>query len=164
MGTSGNDAVGILVVDRDPVLLDQVKRTLEVRGFRPETAASGARGLVLARGRMPALMIIGTELSDCSGFEFANSVCGEYPADEIPIIYMSTGHDPEAIAAARAAGGVYCLTKPVDELALLDLVDQALWMPHLVRRHLDIHTHSGAVKAPRVFARESVRVASHKHA
>jgi FixJ family two-component response regulator len=77
------------------------------------------------------------------------------------LIFVSAGQDPEAIAAARAAGGVYCLSKPIDDLVLLDLVEQALWMPHLVRRHLDVHGHGKHLKAPRVLTREAHRSTVH---
>ena len=41
----------------------------------------------------------------------------------------------EKAAKAQTAGGSYYLRKPFDPEVLLELVDKALWMPHLVHSH-----------------------------
>jgi CheY-like chemotaxis protein len=50
----------------------------------------------------------------------------------VPVIFLSAAQIPHIVRRAREAGGTYYLRKPVDPDVLIELVDKALWMPHLV--------------------------------
>ncbi len=150
MGKSGNESVRVLVVDHDRQELDRIGAVLRSEGFQCESSTSAARALVSARSHMPSLMILEVQLDACSGFEFAQTVKQEYPRQDIPVIFIAQSRGSEIIDESRRAGGTYCLSKPIDPSVLVELVDKALWMPHLVRRHIDNAAHSVAPKAPRV--------------
>jgi len=150
MGDSGNQAIRILVVDQDLEMGGRISHMLLTEGYRCEATTSAARGLVSARSQMPSLMIIDTDLDACSGFAFAQNVREEYPQHDIPVIFVSQSHQQAIVNEARAAGGTYFLSKPIDLSVLLELVDKSLWMPHLVRRHIDNQAHPAIPKPPRV--------------
>jgi DNA-binding response OmpR family regulator len=152
MGDSANRAVRILVVDPDLETSDRICRALLNEGYQCECTASAARALVLTRTQLPSLMIVHTELDACSGFDFVRTVRSEYARQEIPVIYVSQSTSPEIVTESRNAGGIYFLSKPIDPSVLLELVDKSLWMPHLIRRHIDNAAHLPGPKAPRVFA------------
>jgi DNA-binding response OmpR family regulator len=152
MGDSTNRAVRILVIDPDLETSDHICRVLLNEGYQCEHTSSAARALVLTRNQLPALMIVHTQLDACSGFDFVRTVRCEYPRQELPVIYVSQSSSPEIVTEARNAGGIYFLSKPIDPSVLLELVDKSLWMPHLIRRHIDNAAHQPAPKAPRVFA------------
>ena len=51
---------------------------------------------------------------------------------DVPLMFLSGAQIPDIIRRAHAAGGTYYLRKPFDPQVLLELVDKALWMPHLI--------------------------------
>jgi PleD family two-component response regulator len=152
MGQSSNRAVRILVVDRDPHAGQQIRNALQSEGYHCEYSTNAAGALTQARQHMPALMIVNTQLDACSGFELADTVCSEYPRQDIPVIFISESRTGDSLAESQRAGGIYFLSKPIDPSVLFELVDKALWMPHLIRRHIDAAAHPSGPKPPRVLS------------
>jgi FixJ family two-component response regulator len=77
------------------------------------------------------------------------------------VIFIAPPIEDDLLDAARRAGGVYFLTKPIDPSVLVELVNTALWMPHLIRRHVDRVAHSAIPKPPRLLTDKSwIRVKS----
>jgi DNA-binding response OmpR family regulator len=150
MGNSANQATRILVVDRDRDAARLVREALLDAGFDCECSFNAAGALTQTRQKLPAVMIVDTQLDACSGFEFARTVRGEYRGQDIPVIFVSDSRANELPAESHLAGGLYFLSKPIDPSVLLELVDKALWMPHLIRGHIDAAGHSSLPRAPRV--------------
>lgn len=148
MTFSNNLAVRILVVDRDARSAEQIRRLLWQEGFGCQVASDAAQALTSARENLPCLMIVDTQLDACSGFDLVRAIKDENPRHEIPVIFISETGTSEMIAHCRQAGGTYFLGKPFDPSVLLELVDKALWMPHLVRRHIDAVAHESGPRAP----------------
>jgi CheY-like chemotaxis protein len=46
-------------------------------------------------------------------------------------MFLSGAQIPDIIRRSHAAGGTYYLRKPFDPEVLVELVQKALWMPHL---------------------------------
>ena len=157
MTDSTNRSVRVLVVDSDPVSGKNLCEWLFKEGYTAEYSASASRALLMARRSAPTVMVIDTDLEACTGYDFAKTVMDEYPNHDIPVIFTSsTGHDEAAIEKSRAAGGMYFLSKPIDTSVLLELVDKSLWMPHLVRRHIENQAHESGPKSPRMLNAESM--------
>ncbi|MCA9150947.1 MAG: response regulator [Planctomycetales bacterium] len=149
-------ATRLLVVDRDNNCRDYICSQLENAGFPCDGAPTAAIGLDLARREMPSLIIVETQLDACSGFDFVRTVNHEYLGNDIPIIYISATSSSEVIAECHEAGGTYFLSKPIDPTVLIELVDKALWMPHLIRRHVDVAAHP-TTRAPRILGEVAAR-------
>jgi DNA-binding response OmpR family regulator len=156
MSDAGNQAVRILVVDRDLESGQQIRDALQSEGFRCEFLSSAAGALTNARQFLPDLMIVDTQLDACSGFDFVRTVQDEYPRHDIPVIFVSQSRAGDLLTESRNAGGIYFLSKPIDPSVLCELVDKALWMPHLIRRHIDASGHPTLPKAPRVLMEKGV--------
>lgn len=150
MANASNRTVKILVLDRDERFTHQISSALIQEGFACDSCNDAAQGLTSARRELPSLMIVETELDACSGFDFVRTVQDEYLGQEIPVIFVSGARTAELVDSSRRAGGIYFLGKPIDPSVLLELVDKALWMPHLVRRHIDAVAHESGPRAPRV--------------
>ena len=156
MADSTNRSVRILVVDADSASGQQICESLFNEGYSAEYSSSAARALLMARRSAPSVMIIDTDLDGCSGYEFAKTVRDEYPHHDFPVIFTSSREQgSEIIAESRSAGGMYFLRKPIDLSVLLELVDKSLWMPHLVRRHIDNQAHPDSPKTPRWMTSDS---------
>ena len=159
MRDSGNSATKILVVDRDHDSAQRMRTALLHEGFRCQSSSSAAAALTHARQQLPSLMIVDTHLDACSGFDLVENIKDNYPRHDIPVIYISDSQTGDMLAESRDAGGLYFLSKPIDPSVLLELVDKALWMPHLVRRHIDASAHPAVPKPSRVLTEKSaVRV------
>jgi CheY-like chemotaxis protein len=152
MGNTSNQWTPILVVDRDQQTGLTIRDTLLRHGFECYFASSAASGLTSAHQQVPALMIVDTELDVCTGFDFAQTIKDEYLQHDIPVIFVSRAANDELLEASRKAGGVYLLSKPIDPSVMVELVNTALWMPHLVRRHIDAVAHGAIPRPPRMLS------------
>jgi DNA-binding NarL/FixJ family response regulator len=56
---------------------------------------------------------------------------------EIPVMFLSAARDPQIVALTQQAGGAFYLGKPFDPNVLIEMVDRAMWMPHLIRSRLE---------------------------
>jgi CheY-like chemotaxis protein len=55
---------------------------------------------------------------------------------DVPVMFLSGAQIPDIIRRSHAAGGTYYLRKPFDPHVLVELVDKAMWIPHLVGRRM----------------------------
>ncbi|MCH8184218.1 MAG: response regulator, partial [Proteobacteria bacterium] len=75
-------------------------------------------------------------LAGHSGLELCEQLKRREALRDVPIMFLSGAQIPDIIRRSHAVGGVYYLRKPFDPEVLTDLVDKALWMPHLVGQRL----------------------------
>ncbi|MCP4194030.1 MAG: response regulator [Planctomycetaceae bacterium] len=152
MGSLGNQSVHILVVDQDAQSGNQIRQTLIDEGYSSWFSTDGAQAIELARQQMPSLMIVDTDLGRTTGFDLCRSIQAEYPRHDIPVIFVSKDRNTELISRSKNAGGIYFLGKPLDPSVLLELASKALWMPHLIKCHIDTKTHNPSRKGPRMLS------------
>ncbi len=73
---------------------------------------------------------------------------------DVPLMFISSSQRPDIIRRTHEAGGAYYLRKPFDPEVLIELVNKALWMPHLVKTRIENNdlriesTDSGRPAAP----------------
>ena len=158
MSNFGNQSVHILVVDQDAMAGGHTRQTLIDEGYSCWFSADAAQGIELARQQIPSLMIVDTDLGRTSGFDFYRLVQAEYPRHDIPIIFVSEDRNSDLVSRCHQAGGIYFLGKPLDPSVLLELTSKALWMPHLIKRHIDTQAHNPIQKGPRMFSEGGLRI------
>ncbi len=100
----------ILVVERDPHILSQVRRILEQEGYEVHTATAGRSGWNLFQSASPDLVLLGWELADMAGLDLLTQIkkSGRY----IPAIVLAGASETAAIAALRHGADDY-LSKPL---------------------------------------------------
>ena len=101
----------ILVVEADPELQVQMARTLRREGHRVVGTSSGDGALALVSQWDVDLILISEDLPGRAGIEVTRLITAVQP--QAPVIVMSTNAEPSLRAAARAAGAVDCLVKPL---------------------------------------------------
>ena len=138
-----NHQVDILVVDPDAESRVEINEILMEDGYSCRAVGSAAEALQAANNRLPNLLICEVNLRDGSGFDVFASIS---KLGDCPAVFMSDSRRSETMRLARQAGATYFLSKPFDPTVLMELVDKSLWMPHLVRRHVDSAAHK--IKAP----------------
>jgi len=82
-------SANVLVVDDDPKIIQLLRRTLSIEGYRVQTAESGAAGLDAARAHEPDLVILDVLMPGMDGLE----VCRRLRANSDTPILMLTAKD-----------------------------------------------------------------------
>ncbi len=143
MSVMQNHEVTVLVVDPDAGTRAQIQEAVIADGYSCRIAATAMEAQQVAQDCKPNLLICDVNLGEESGLELFASLRGSM---DCPVVFMSDSRRQETVQHALRAGATYFLSKPFDPSVLMELVDKALWMPHLVRRHIDSAAHQ--LKAP----------------
>jgi len=131
-----NPPTVILVIDEDPLTRIAVSGAMYLTGYEVHGAADSEAALKAVRGLELDLIICDIDLGEDNGFELCHELKNEPGMGDTPVLYVSRRESSEIVDQVHAAGGAYYLQKPYNPQELLDLVEKALWMPHLVNSHL----------------------------
>ncbi|MBK0384489.1 response regulator [Pedobacter sp. SD-b] len=110
----------ILVVDDKQENIFSLKKLLESKDFRVDSALSGEEALKKVLKNDYALIILDVQMPIMDGYEVAETLAGFNKTKHIPIIFLSAVNtDKQFIAKGYASGGIDYVTKPVDPDILL---------------------------------------------
>ena len=113
----------VLLVDDSATMLMSLKGSLEISGFRVETAPDGAAALRrLTSGLRPDLIITDINMPRMDGFGFIEGMRADPNHRTTPVLVLTTESDAEKKARARAAGATGWIVKPFDPAKLVDAV------------------------------------------
>lgn len=101
----------VLVVEADPEVQVQMARTLRREGHRVVGTSSGDGALALVSQWDVDLILVSEDLPGRAGIEVTRLIHAVKP--EAPVFVMSSNAEPSLRAAARAAGAIDCLAKPL---------------------------------------------------
>lgn len=122
----------ILLIDDEPEILETLAKVLTTAGYKCHSAQGPEAATQIARKLVPDLIISDINLAGHSGLALCERLKQEAGLVDVPLMFLSGAQIPDIIRRAHAAGGTYYLRKPFDPQVLLELVDKALWMPHLI--------------------------------
>ena len=113
---STNQKETILVVISDSQVTFLLERVLKSTGYNVAVSLDSAAAQKELDSGSPALMILGEQLSDGDGLEFATSVLHQYPA--VPIVLFVKSDQPEVLKNALRLGlsDYLCLPLKADEV------------------------------------------------
>ena len=108
----------VLIVDDDLDLLEVTSFVIENEGMAVETARNGEEALALLRtGRRPRLVLVDLIMPVMNGWEFLDEVAKDPSLRQIPIVVLT------ATEHVQVTGAVEVLSKPIDLMALLQVVE-----------------------------------------
>ncbi|MEE8451102.1 MAG: response regulator [Thermoguttaceae bacterium] len=125
----------ILVVDDESEVLEQVAEVLTAADLTCHCCTTAEAALAEAVTNPPDLIISDINLQGHSGLEMCERIKENPALADVPVMFLSGAQIPDIIRRSHAVGGTYYLRKPFDPEVLVELVDKALWMPHLVKAH-----------------------------
>jgi len=136
----------ILVADSDSEALFTIASILIAQNHRVLTAKDVNEAIGYSRTEILDLLITDERLSGGSGLELISLIRQEPSKSDLPVMFVSSNQTPGVIRRTGNSGSAFHLKKPIDTLVLCELVEKALWMPHLIRNHIEQKT----VKQPHV--------------
>jgi CheY-like chemotaxis protein len=112
----------VLVVDDNADLLSSLQSVLEADGHAVRAAASGAQALEMATALRPEVVILDIGLPDMDGNEVARELRRRLGADCPPLVAVTGwGQEADRLRSSQA-GFARHLTKPVDPIALREVI------------------------------------------
>jgi CheY-like chemotaxis protein len=136
----------ILVVDSNSESLFTMAAILIANHHQVQTARDASHALKMACQDSLDLLITDTRLIDKSGISLVREIRQFPDHADLPVMFVSTNQTPDVIRRTHDTGAAFHLKKPIDPTVLCELVDKALWLPHLVKSHVDQKT----IKMPHV--------------
>ena len=121
----------ILIVEDNPANLEIIQARLTANNFEVITATDGEKGLVLAREKLPDLILLDIMMPKMDGLEVCRRLKADPSLPFIPIIMVTAKADSKDVIAGLEAGGDEYLTKPVDHAALVARVKSMLRIKEL---------------------------------
>jgi len=115
----------ILLVDDSVTMLKSLQTSLEISGFRVETAADGAQGMKkLSSGLRPDLIITDINMPNMGGLEFIQQARRQLRFT--PILALTTEGQREKRDEAKRLGATGWLLKPAKGSELLSVIHKVL--------------------------------------
>ena len=110
----------ILIVDDIQENIFSLQRTLEVNGYKVDTATSGEEALKKVLKNTYSLIILDVQMPGMDGFEVAELLSSSNRTKDTPIIFLSAvSVDKRFITKGYNVGAIDYLTKPVDPEILM---------------------------------------------
>lgn len=110
--TAPGDRPLVLVIDPDASARSVLEVGLSRDGFEVWSADSGPAGLLLLQGRVPAAVVLETELGGEEGFSFVAQLRGDERLARVPVLLLATSGDENVEALADVVGVDDFIQKP----------------------------------------------------
>lgn len=116
----------VLVIDHDQMFWELVKTVLNGSGFEVLTAPDGLRGIELARGGKPAVILLDMTLPGFGGIRTCQQLKQDPVLSATVVVAVTASHDLRYIDQAFRAGAEFFLMKPFGAKKLVQVVDSAV--------------------------------------
>lgn len=112
----------ILVIEDEASLRKILSRMLSLEGFEVLAAENGARGIALARERVPDLIFCDLKMPELDGYGVLSVIRGDPKTAGIPLVFVtaSAGKPEQQLGLDRGAAAY--LTKPFNRADILDAI------------------------------------------
>ena len=114
----------VLVAEDDPTLREALCETLELAGYRVESACDGKSALEIMQHKSVGMVVSDVQMRPMDGHELMTQVKSTYPS--IPVLLMTAYGNIEKAVSAMRDGAVDYLAKPFEAKMLVEKVEQAV--------------------------------------
>jgi two-component system, cell cycle response regulator DivK len=116
----------ILIVEDNPRNMKLVRDVLQVKGHATLEAANAEDGIVLARERMPDLILMDIQLPGMSGIDALRVLRGDAATERIPVIAVTASVMQQDRKLITEAGFDAYVGKPITLAEFLQAVNDVL--------------------------------------
>jgi len=114
----------VLIVDDDPLIIEQVGEALQSAGFSFIQAANGVEGLRQLTHGDPGLVILDINMPELDGMQTCRMIRANEKFRNLPILMLTSRGDITHMMEARKVGADDYLVKPVERASLLGKVER----------------------------------------
>ena len=140
----------ILIVDDDELSLALIRASLETRDVLVHSAFNCEQALNVAAKETLDLVICDFDVRASTGVHVQTLIQRVPKNGQTPFLFTSAAQIPDVISRRREDRNVFIVRKPFEHEAFLELVEYAMWMPKLIRKHIEkMHRRQG-LKRPQV--------------
>jgi CheY-like chemotaxis protein len=127
----------ILVIDADALSLTATAAALHTQQYEVHCARDRVAALQAARQLNLDLIVCDVNLQGVDGVQLCEEIRALPERHDVPIMFISGNQTAGVASRMFHNGSALFLRKPFAPQLLLDLVDKALWMPHLIKSHIN---------------------------
>ncbi|MEO6305526.1 MAG: response regulator [Bacteroidia bacterium] len=102
----------IFIVDDDEFILWTLKARFEKENYKVTVSSNVDDAYFKANVITPTIVLLDIVLPDMNGLDFMNAIHSKLLAEHIPIVIMSSLHQPSIMQIAYKLGATAYLTKP----------------------------------------------------
>lgn len=113
----------ILLIEDNPGIRENTSEILELAGYKTISAVNGKIGVELAKKELPDLIICDVMMPELDGFGVLHVLSKNSATAGIPFIFLTAKAEKDDIRKGMNMGADDYLTKPFDDLELLDAVE-----------------------------------------
>lgn len=115
-----------LVIDDDKTIVALLSATLRAAGYHVLAAYDAMQGFMLAQREVPAVILLDIQLPAGGGLQVLEKITASAKTQAIPVVIITGGTDPKLEAETKAKGATSFVRKPVDQKALIALLEGLL--------------------------------------
>lgn len=113
----------VFIIDGDPSMRESLALLISAAGWKSESFDSAEDFMSRQQRIFPCCVVLDVTLPGLSGLELQARLAGRR---DVPLIFITGHNDVQMIVQMMKAGAVEVLTKPVNEVALLQAIDMAI--------------------------------------
>jgi CheY-like chemotaxis protein len=121
-----NQKPKVLIVDDEPFNVDYLQQQLEDCNYHLLTAFNGREALEEIESQQPDLILLDLIMPVLDGFAVLAQVKADPVLRDIPIIIISAEKDSRSVVKGIKQGAEDYLTKPIDEVLLIQKLKEFL--------------------------------------
>jgi len=116
----------LLVIDDDPIILNNLKEILTTVGFQVATANNAEEGLNLIKKKSPDLILCDVAMPGMDGYKLLEKIQNDTEIDSIPFIFLTGNSDNRDVRKGMELGADDYLFKPFSINYLINTINTRL--------------------------------------
>jgi CRP/FNR family transcriptional regulator, polysaccharide utilization system transcription regulator len=124
----------LLLIEDNPEMRENTAEILEFAGYEVVTASNGRIGIQMAREVNPDLILCDIMMPEMDGYAVLFHVNKDSKTAGIPFIFLTAKADKSEIRKGMNLGADDYLTKPYEEMELLDAIESRFKRNEIVRK------------------------------
>jgi CRP-like cAMP-binding protein len=127
----------ILLIEDNASMRDNIKELLELSAYKVFTAANGKLGVELAKKEKPDLIICDITMPELDGYGVLHILSKSEETVGIPFVFLTAKAEKADFRKGMTLGADDYLTKPFDDVELLDVVTLRLKKADLFKKEFE---------------------------
>ncbi len=127
----------ILLIEDNPDMRENTTEILEFAGYEMKSASNGREGVQMAREIQPDLILCDIMMPEMDGYGVLYLLNKDPKTAGIPFIFLTAKADKSEVRKGMNLGADDYLTKPYEEMELLDTIESRLKRSEIVRKEFN---------------------------